>query len=282
MTRVHFETKPTEQSKEYAQLVDLVLVILNRITVELTLESQHNKSLTKDQFRVAVRLIHSACVIGTIQPELIRERSIRLPYAFPLARMYYERLLSAAYILSDDGSAAKRAILYSAYSVFKNQKKLFSVNGYRKVIKDKFPIPRKSEIVVEALDYFKKARSIREYEHDRAARREIVGARSIKAGMQFQVVEQAGHSISSEVVHGSYLSTILFCDEPKIGTPEKSLDEATTMIMTISILASEALGHLLVELFPDLPSPPLLIEAGKTFMKMEVPEAINLINRVYG
>lgn len=282
MTRVHFKTNPTDESGEYAQLVELVLVILNRASVELTLDSQRNKSFTEDQFRVAVRLIHSACGIGTLLPELVKERSIRLPYAFPLARMYYERLLSAAYVLSDDGGAAKRAVLYSVYSVFKNQKRLFSAGSHQEIIQDRFQISRKSEVVAEALDYFKKTKSIQEYEHGRSARCEIISARSRKAGIQFQAVDQAGHSVSSEIVHGSYLSTILFSDEPRSGTPEKGLDEATTMIMTIFILSSEALGHLLVELFPGLPSPPLLIEAGKTLMRFEVPEKMDLINRAYG
>ena len=45
MQKVHFETTPTDQSKEYAKLIDVILVILNRVSVELALESQRNHSL---------------------------------------------------------------------------------------------------------------------------------------------------------------------------------------------------------------------------------------------
>lgn len=282
MTRVHFETNPTNESGEYAELAELVLFVLNRVSVELTLESQREKSLTEDQFRVAVKLIHSACGVGTLLPDLIKERSLRLPYAFPLARMYYERLLSAAYVLSDDGSSARRAILYSAYRAFKDQTEFFSVDGTTRVIQGRKKISRKSPIVAEALDYFKTASRVEEYQHNRRERSDIIGKRSKKAGILFQGIEQAGYSVSSEVMHGSYFSTILFSEVPSEDTPEKGFDEATTLIMTILVLSSEALGHLLVEISPELPSPPLLIDSGKTLMKFEVPEAINLINRAYG
>jgi hypothetical protein len=279
--RVHFETNPTDRSRDYAQLVDLILLILNRISVELTLESQRNKSFKEEQFRVAVPLIHSACSLGTMLPDLVKERSVRLPYAFPIARMYYERLLSAAYVMSDSGDAAKRAIHYSVYSLFKNQKKLFSAGGHQEVIQERYNISRKSEVVAEALAYFEKAKSSQEFEHDRLERCEVVNSKSLKAGILFQSVEQSGHSIASEVVHGSYLSTILFSIEPRNGTVQKGLDEVTSSIMTIVVLSSEALGHLLVKLFPEIPSPPLLIDAGKTFLELEVPEAIDLISRAY-
>lgn len=282
MTRVHFETNPTDESAEYAELVELVLVLLNRVVVELTLESQRNKNLTQDQFRVAGRLIHSACGVGTLIPDLIKEQSLRLPYAFPLARMCYERLLSAAYVLSDEGSTARRAILYSAYRVFKHQVRTLSLGGQTTVIKGQKGISRKSPVVAEALEYFKNAKSVVEYEHTRDQRRTIVSTKSKKAGIQFKAVEQMGFSTSSEVAHGSYYSTIMYSEVPDASTPAKGFDEATTIIMSILVLSSEALGHLLVKIFPDLPSPPLLVEAGKTFMKFEVPEAIDLINQAYG
>lgn len=281
MARVHFKTNPTDESAEYAELVELVLVLLNRITVELALESQRNKNFTQDQFRVAVKVIHSACGVGTLLPDLIKEQSLRLPYAFPLARMCYERLLSAAYVLSDEGSAARRAILYSAYRVFKDQVRTLSLGGQTNVFKGKKRVSRKSPIVVEALEYFKTAENIGEYEHTRDQRRAIVSTRSKKAAIQFQAVEQMGFSTSSEVTHGSYYSTLMYSEVPDVSTPEKGFDEATTIIMSILVLSSEALGHLLVEIFPELPSPPLLVEAGKTLMIFEVPEAIDLINQAY-
>lgn len=281
MTRVHFKTNPTDESAEYAELVELVLVLLNRVTVELTLESQRNRHFTQDQFRVAGKVIHSACGVGTLLPDLIKEQSLRLPYAFPLARMCYERLLSAAYVLSDEGSAARRAILYSAYRVFKDQVRTLSLGGQTNVIKGQKRVSRKSPVVVEALEYFKTAKNIGEYEHTRDQRRAIVSTKSKKAAIQFQAVEQLGFSTSSEVTHGSYYSTIMYSEVPDVSTPEKGFDEATTIIMSILVLSSEALGHLLVEIFPDLPSPPLLVEAGKTLMIFEVPEAIDLINQAY-
>jgi hypothetical protein len=136
--------------------------------------------------------------------------------------------------------------------------------------------------VVEALDYFKKAKSVREFEHDRPERCEIIGGISRKAAVHYQSVEQAGYSLSSEIVHGSYLSTILYSDQPKNGTPERGLRETTTWIMIAFVFSSEALGHLLCSICPSLPSPPILVDAGKTFMKFEVPEAADLINRAYG
>ena len=280
MTRVHFKTNPTNDSAEYAELVELVLFILNRVSVELTLASQRDKNLTQDQFRVAVRLIHSACAVGTLLPDLIKEQSLRLPYAFPLARMVYERLLSAAYVISDEGSAAKRAILYSAYRIFNDQVRTFSSGGKTRAIKGRKRISRKTPLVDEALEYFK-IEKIKEFEHDRAERYRVIIKRSQKAGILFQGVEQMGFSISSEVTHGSYFSTILYSDLPNDTTPEKGFEEATTEIMTMLVLSAEALGRLLVEILPDLPSPHLLIEAGKTFMKFEVPEAIDLINQAY-
>lgn len=281
MQKVHFETNPTDQSKEYAKLIDVILVILNRVSVELTLESQRNHSLSEDQFRVATRLIHSACVLGTMLPDLIKEQSIRLPYALPTTRMFYERLLSAAYVLSDGGPAAERAIHYAVYSVFKNQKRLFAAGGYQEVIPSSFKISRKSKEVTEALEYFKNAKSVQEFEHDRQARCKVIGIVSKRAEILFQSVEQAGYSLSSEIVHGSYLSTVLYSDQARDGTPEKWLRETTTWIMIAFVFSSEALGQLIRILFPSLPSPPLLIDAGKTFMKFEVPEAADLINRAY-
>lgn len=282
MARIHFQTNPTDESAEYAELVELVLVLLNRAMVELTLESQRNQNLKQDQFRVAGLLIQSACGVGTLIPDIIKEQSLRLPYAFPQARMCYERLLSAAYVLSDEGSAARRAILYSAYRVFKDQVRTLSLDGQTTVIKGQKGISRKSPVVAEALEYFKNAKSIVEHEHTRDQRCAIVSTKSKKAGIQFQAVEQMGFSTSSEVTHGSYYSTIMYSEVPDASTPAKDFDEATTIIMSILVLSSEALGHLLVEIFPDLPSPPLLVEAGKTFMKFEVPEAIDLINQAYG
>ena len=259
LPRVHFETSPTNESGEYAELAELVLFILNRVSVELTRESQSNNSLTKDQFRVAVRLIHSACLVGTLLPELIKERSLRLPYSLPLARMYYERVLLAAYVLSDDGSAAKRAILYSAYRVFKDQVKFVSIGGQESTIRRKNRTSRKSPLVAEALKYFKNERRVEEYEHSRQERCAIISKRSREAGIHFEAVEQMGYSASSEVVHGSYLSTILFSDSPSGDTPEKSFEEITTEIMGILVLSSEALGRLLVDICPHLPTPPLLV-----------------------
>lgn len=281
MDRVHFKGNPTQESSEYAELIELVQIVLNRTSVELAIVSQSKHRLTEDQFRVSVNLIHSACTVGSLLPELIRERSLRLPYAFPLARMYYERLLSAAYVISDDGSSAKRAILYAAYRVFKDQVKTLSVGGATKPISGRKKVLRKSPIVAEALDYFKDAEAIKEYEHNRQDRSRIVGAKNKRAEMLFQSVEQMGYSTASEVTHGSYLSTILFDEAPRDNTPERSFDEATTEILTMLVLSSEALGHVLSELFPDLPGPPLLIEAGRTLMKFEVPEAISLINQAY-
>lgn len=281
MKKVHFKTNPTEESEEYSQLIDMILVILNRVSVELTLESRHNKSLSADQFRVATRLIHSACELGTMLPELIREQSIRLPHALPITRMYYERLLSASYVLSDDGSAAKQAIHYAVYSVFKNQKKVFSAGGYQEVIPSNLKVSKESKEVVEALAFFKK-KTVQEFEHSRLQRCEIIGNISKKAALHFQSVEQAGHSLSSEIVHGSYLSTILFSDQPRDGTPEIGLNETTTWIMIAFVFSSEALGHMLRSVCPSLPSPPILIDSGKAFLKLEVPEAADLISRAYG
>lgn len=282
MKKVRFQTNPTDESEEYSQLIDMILIVLNRVSVELTLESQRCKSLSEDQFRVAVRLIHSACELGTMLPELIREQSIRLPYALPITRMYYERLLSASYVLSDGGLAAKQAIHYAVYNVFKNQKRLFSAGGYQEVIPGSLKISRESEEVTEALKYFKNAARVREFEHDRPERCEIIGNVSKRAALHFESVEQTGYSLSSEIVHGSYLSAILYSDQPRDGTPEKGLHETTTWIMIAFVFSSEALGHLLRSVCPSLPSPPILIEAGKTFMKFEVPEATDLINRAYG
>jgi hypothetical protein len=282
MKKVHFQTNPTDESEKYSQLIDMILIVLNRVSVELSVESQRNKSLSADQFRVATRLIHSACELGTMLPELIRDQSIRLTYALPLSRMYYERLLSASYVLSDGGPAAKQAIHYAVYNVFKNQKKLFSAGGYKEIISDNTKVSRESPEVVEALEYFKAAKRPREFEHDRPERCEIIGNVSKRAALHFQSVEQAGYSLSSEIVHGSYLSTILYSDEPRDGTPQKGLRETTTWIMIAFVFSSEALGHLLRSVCPSLPSPPILIDAGKTFLKFEVPEATDLINRVYG
>jgi len=195
--------------------------------------------------------------------------------------MFYERLLSAAYVLSDDGSSARRAILYSAYRVFKDQVRLFSTDGKTTPIHGGKRIGRKSPIVSEALKYFKNADRIKEFEHDRSDRAQIIGTRSKRAGILFQAVEQMGYSTSSEVIHGSYLSTVLFSDAPNAETPERGFDEATTEIMSMLVLSSEALGWLLLEIFPDLPSPPLLIDAGKTLMQFEVPEVSDLINEAY-
>jgi len=281
LTRVHFKTNPTAESGEYAELAELVLFVLNRVSVELTLESQRNKNLTQDQFRVAVRLIHSACGVGTLLPDLIKEQSLRLPYSFPLARMVYERLLSAAYVLSDEGSAARRAILYSVYRVFKDQVRTFSSGSQVHVIKGQKRVSRKSSVVAEALDYFKNEKPVKEFEHTRDQRCAIISTSSKKASIQFQAVEQMGFSASSEMTHGSYFSTIMYSEVPDASSPEKGYDEATTEIMTMLVLSSEALGRLLLEVFPDLPSPPLLIQAGKTFMKFEVPGAIDLINQAY-
>lgn len=267
----------------YAKLANLVLVSLNRVSVELMVESQQNKDLNEDQFRVSVSLVHSACTVGTLIPELIEEKSIRLPYAFPIARMYYERLLSAAYVLSDNGEAAKRAILYSVYTAFKNQKRHYSVGNYREVIPAGYRMSRKSNIVAEAIEYFEKQKNPKlEYDHDRHTRCKIIGTKSSQAGMLFESVEQAGHATSSEIVHGSYHSTLLFSDTAAAGILTKDLDEATIMIMTIFVLSSEAIGHFLAEIFPDLPSPPLLIEAGKTFAKFVLPDQTDLVNRAYG
>jgi hypothetical protein len=279
--KLPFETNPTEESEEYSQLIDMILIVLNRVSVELTLESERNQSLSQDQFRVAIRLIHSACELGTMLPDLIKEQSIRLPYALPITRMFYERLLSAAYVLSDGGPAAKQAIHYAVYSVFKNQKRLFSAGGYKEVIPGKLKLSRDSKEVADALEYFNKAKSVREFEHDRQGRCEVIGKVSKRAALHFQSVEQAGYSLSSEIVHGSYLSTILYSDQPRGGTPEKGLHETTTWIMIAFVFSSEALGPLLRIVCPSLPSPPLLIDAGKTFMKFEVPEAADLINRAY-
>ncbi|WP_296645083.1 hypothetical protein [Roseinatronobacter sp.] len=281
MEKVHFETNPTNESEEYSQLIDTILIVLNRVSVELTLESQRNQSLSYDQFRVAIRLVHSAVELGTMLPDLINEQSIRLPFALPIARMFYERLLSAAYVLSDGGPAAKQAIHYAVYSVFKNQKKLFSAGGYKEVIPGRLKVSRESKEVVEALEYFKNARVVREFEHDRHERCEVIGKVCKKAALHFQSVEQAGYSLSSEIVHGSYLSTILYSDQPREGTPETGLHETTTWIMIAFVFSSEALGHLLRNICPSLPSPPLLIDAGKTFMKFEVPEAADLIDCAY-
>jgi uncharacterized protein YbdZ (MbtH family) len=283
LKKVHFDTNPTEESAQYAELANLLLVLLNRVSVELTVESQLNKILNEDQFRVSGSLVHSACAVGTLLPELIEEKSIRLPYAFPIARMCYERLLSAAYVLSDNGEAAKRSILYSVYSAFKNQKRHYSAGNYREVIPAGYRISRKSNIVAEAIDYFEKQKNAKlECELDRHARCKIIGTKSSKAGMLFESVEQAGHATSSEIVHGSYHSTLLFSDSAAAGSLARNLDEATTMIMMIFVLSSEAIGHLLAEIFPALPSPPLLIEAGKTFAKFELPEHTDLVNRAYG
>ena len=173
------------------------------------------------------------------------------------------------------------AIHYSVYSIFKNQKMLFSAGGHQELIQERFQISRKSNAVAAALEFFKESKSPQEFEHDRDARRKIIAEQSGKAALQFKAVEQAGHAASSEVVHGSYLSTILYSSEPKTGTPEKGLDELMTLVMLIVVCSSEALGHLLVKQFPDLPSPSLLIDAGKTFMSMELPEASDLIDRAY-
>lgn len=280
MARVYFETNPTSDSVEYAELVDLLLIILNRVCVELTLESQRNKNLSQDQFRVAVKLIHSACTVGTLLPDLIKEQSLRLPYAFPLVRMCYERLLSAAYVLSDEGGSARRAILYSIYRAFKDQVRTFSFGSQTNSIRGRKRVSRKSPVVAEALDYFN-SNEITEFEHGRSDRHLVIGKRSKKAGVLFKAVEQMGYSTSSEVIHGSYLSTIMYSEVPGDTTPQKGFDEATTEIMTILVLSSEALGRLLEEIFPDLPSPPMLIEAGKTLMKFEVPESIDLINQAH-
>jgi hypothetical protein len=280
--KVHFETSPTEQSEEYSRLIDVILVVLNRVSVELTVDSQRKQSLSEDQFRVAIRLIHSACELGTMLPDLIKEQSIRLPYALPITRMFYERLLTAAYVMSDGGSAAKQAIHYAVYSVFKNQKRLFSAGGYQEVIPSRLKVSRESKEVAEALEYFKKAKNVREFEHDRHGRCEVIGNISKRAALHFQSVEQAGYSLSSEIAHGSYLSTVLYSDQPRDDTPEKGLYETTTWIMIAFVFSSEALGHLLCSVCPSLPSPPILIDAGKTFMKFEVPEATDLINCAYG
>lgn len=49
--------------------------------------------------------------------------------------------------------------------------------------------------------------------------------------------------------------------------------------MMIFVLSSEAIGHLLAEIFPDLPSPPLLIEVGRAFAKFELLGHTDLVNR---
>lgn len=282
MTRIQFKTNPTAESAEYAELAELVLFVLNRVSVELMLESQRNKNLSQDQFRVAVRLIHSACGVGTLLPSLIKEQSLRLPYSFPLARMFYERLLSAAYVLSDEGAAARRAILYSVYRAFNDQVRAFSSGGQAYLIRGQNRVSRKSSVVNEALDYFKNEKPVKEFEHTRDQRCAMISARSKKASIQFQAVEQMGFSVSSEVTHGSYFSTIMYSEVPDASSPEKGFGEATTEIMTMLVLSSEALGRLLLKIFPDLPSSLLLLQAGKTLMEMEVPGAIDLINQAYG
>ena len=268
---VNYTTHPDKTSADRAEFLELVLVLLNRCSVEITLASQSDGKLTRDQFSVAVRLIHSACVLGTLIPDLVKEQSIRLPYAFPLARMFYERLLCAAYVLSDSGKAAERAILYSVLKAFKDQKSLFSFGGYKEVIPQRYKLPRNSRAVQNAVKYFKGAKSSEEYEHSRIDRCKIIGKLNGRAGSLFLSAEQAGHSVSSEVVHGSYLSTVLFSQTPRDNTLEHSFDEATLMIMTLLMLPVEGLGRVLVDLFPSHPSPPLLIQAGMTFMKMELP-----------
>lgn len=239
MRKVHFEKNPTDQSEEYSQLIDLILVVLNRVSVELTLESQRNQSISENQFKVAAHLIGSACGLGTMLPDLIKEQSIRLPYALPITRMFYERLLSAAYVLSDGGPAAQQAIHYAVYCVFKNQKKPFSAGGYQEVISGRFKVSRESKQVSEALEYFKNAKGVREFGHDRHGRCKVIENISKRAAILFQLVEQAGYSLSSEIVHGSYLSTILYSDQPREGTPEKGLDETTTWIMIGLVFSSD-------------------------------------------
>ncbi|MBB3995538.1 hypothetical protein GGR95_003195 [Sulfitobacter undariae] len=176
MKKVHFDANPTEESAQFSELASLLLVLLNRKGVELTVESQRNRVLSENQFKVSGSLVHSACAVGTLLPELIEEKSIRLPYAFPIARMCYQRLLSAAYVLSDKGEAAKRAILYSVYSAFKNKKNHYSVGNYLEMISAGFRISRNSNIVAEAIDYFEKQKNSKlECELDRHARCKIIG-----------------------------------------------------------------------------------------------------------
>jgi hypothetical protein len=268
--KLTFETKPTPESKEYAELADLILVSLQRLTVELILESRRSKSLSLEQFRVSSSLMLSACSVGSLLPNLIEERSIRLPFALPVVRMFYERLLSSAYVLSDKGEAAESARLYAVYTTFKNQKKLFSVGPLKTLISEPYKLSRKAQIVKAAIEYFEsgpgKASKV-EFTHDRNGRIEKVTERWPKTGILFKSVELAGYSSASEIIPGSYLSTTLYGEVPDVGTPQKGFDEAIVTIMTVLVLSAEAVGRAVNNLFPDLPSPPLLIRAGETFFQ---------------
>jgi hypothetical protein len=282
--KLTFETKPSPESKEYGDLANLTLVSLQKLTVELIVESQRSKSLSLEQFQVSTSLMLSACSVGSLLPDLIEERSIRLQFALPIVRMFYERLLSSAYVLSDKGEAAERARLYAIYTTFKNQKKLFSAGPLETIVSEPYKLSRKAKTVKEAITYFEsgpgKASKV-EFMHDRKGRIERIAERWPKSGILFKSVELAGYASASEIIHGSYLSTTLYAELPPEGTPQKDFDEAIITVMTVLVLSAEAVGRAVNSLFPEFPSPLLLIKAGETLFSMSVPQAADQIDTAY-
>ncbi|MFY0597527.1 MAG: hypothetical protein JXQ85_13940 [Cognatishimia sp.] len=283
MSNIHFETFETDTSRGRAELTNLALLLLQRTSVELILESKTNKKLSGDQFKVASSLLLSAVATGTLIPELLKERSVRTPSAFPLARMYYERLLNASYILADEGDASKRSILYSAYRFLKDQKKHFTIGGIRHLNSGGYKTNRESPLIKDAVKYFEKSgNSKTEIELDREGRIKAIGCVSKRSSVLFSTVEQSGHSIASEIVHGSFHSTNLFKTKFDPIIPSRDMDEASAQILIIFIFSSEALGNLLSNLFPNLENPKILSQIGKHFLELELPEFKDQISEAYG
>ncbi|WP_223163200.1 hypothetical protein, partial [Roseivivax sediminis] len=182
MSPITFDSHTNERSNNYADLIDAVAKVLIRVATKQVLLAQHLSSEKQRPYCVSSKLALSCAATVSVIAPLVRELSLRLPTALPLARTVYEGLLSATYTFVDP-VASKRAQDYLLFRITKDQVKHYKLGRTSGLIRQSYQIDRKSSFLKNALKEFEgSGKKSSEFETSRNDRIEVISEKSYESG----------------------------------------------------------------------------------------------------
>lgn len=280
MRSLEIDVFETELNKKRAKFRNSILWLLNRVNVELMLAGKVSADASEGkctlvQIHSVSALIMDALATGANISKLLEPLSICSKDALPLSRTFFETCLNAAFLLTDAGSRAERARLYSVYRQFLDRSQHYKFGSESGLIQDNLTFSKNDQIVQQAHAIFKskKRGEIRPcFEESRA---EIISAISLVspgASILFNGVEKMSWKLSSEIAHGSLYAHHRLQDFS--GLPkDKSIESHIVAPANHGlVLSSNALAHVIECKKFNCPSLPALIEACKMYYSDENPE----------
>lgn len=279
MKNILVDTFDTEENQRRTEYRDTILSMLNTMNVNFIMLRSSRKTeeteFLKNQRRVASGHVLSAIATGKTISKLLNPLSICSKDALPLARTFYECMLNASFVLTDDGLRANRASQYTTYKLFRKQNQYFNLGGSKGVVKHNLGLNRENPRVEEALSVFGKkvGGGLRPcFTEDRSEKINLIRKVSKSAAVQFEGVENMSWDLASEIAHGSHFSFEVTQSDLTGSGPIYGPEEIGAFATHSIVCSVDAYLRVLRLAFGNIGALPELAEACILYFQEEVPE----------